>query len=315
MQATALILLKYCPQQVELSPMDHHGAEVTVGPLQLVAELDDTLIEERPRPGGSPAGSPGKMIVPPVPEWPRLGASNHPAGAALAEPEEAEHPTDPVDSNLEIEDGDTTLFEAAIGAFHAGEYQRAESLFLEEAQRTVDAAPQRAAISYRQAALAAGQMGNSDASDHWMRLAGREYLRVTEDDRTPLPFIREAAVMAAKCFLSVENLKVASKGLRRAQAIETVLRADDDLMAESTGARFDPRPEEVDEPADRRAPAGSGDDASPGAVTVAPVPAVAPVVTEGTVESGPPATPTAGPGPHGGWLHRLRHSRPTHPVA
>jgi hypothetical protein len=38
--------------------------------------------------------------------------------------------------------------------------------------------------------------------------------------------------MAAKCFLSVENLNVASKGLRRAQAIESVIRADDDLMAQ-----------------------------------------------------------------------------------
>jgi hypothetical protein len=294
--------------------MDHHGAEATVGPLQLVAEPEETLIEERPRPGGGPAVGPAKMIGPPAPEGPRLGASVHPAGAALTEPEEAEHPTDPVDSNLEIEDGDTTLFEAAIGAFHAGEYQRAESLFLEEAQRTVDAAPQRAAISYRQAALAAGQMGNSDASDHWMRLAGREYLRVTEDDRTPLPFIREAAVMAAKCFLSVENLKVASKGLRRAQAIETVLRADDDLMAESTGARFDPRPEDVDEPADRDS-AGSGDDAGPAVDPGASGSPVAPVVTEGNVGPRPLATPTAGPGPHGGWLHRLRHPRPTHPVA
>jgi hypothetical protein len=147
---------------------------------------------------------------------------------------------DAVELNLEIEDGDTTLFEAAVGAFHSGEFQRAESLFLEEAQRTIDSAPQRAAISYRQAALAAKRMGNMDASDHWMRLAGREYLRVTEDDRTPLPFIREAAMMAAKCFLSVENLNVASKGLRRAQAIESVLRADDDLMAETGGAQFDP---------------------------------------------------------------------------
>jgi hypothetical protein len=176
----------------------------------------------------------------------------------------------------------------------------------------VDEAPQRAAISYRQAALAAGQMGNSDASDHWMRLAGREYLRVTEDDRTPLPFIREAAVMAAKCFLSVENLKVASKGLRRAQAIETVLRADDDLMAESTGARFDPRPEEDDETADRRVSAGSGDEASSGLVTVVPV---QPVVNQGSVESSPPDSPAEDRSPHGGWLHRLRHPRPAHPVA
>ncbi len=136
-----------------------------------------------------------------------------------------------VDAVLEMEDGDTTLFEAAITAFHAGEFQRAESLFLEEAERALDVAPQRAAIAFRQAALAARQAGNVDGSDHWMRLAGREYLRVSEDIRTPLPFIREAAVMAAKCFLSVENLSVANKGLRRAQAIESVLRADDDLMA------------------------------------------------------------------------------------
>ncbi|HUY65402.1 MAG TPA: hypothetical protein VMV06_01165 [Acidimicrobiales bacterium] len=151
-----------------------------------------------------------------------------------------------VDAVLEMEDGETTLFETAINAFHAGEFQRAESLFLEEAERALDLAPQRAAIAFRQAALAARQGGNIDASDHWMRLAGREYLRVSEDIRTPLPFIREAAVMAAKCFLSVENLSVATKGLRRAQAIESVLRADEDLMApgnRSTGGDSD-RPDD-----------------------------------------------------------------------
>lgn len=143
-----------------------------------------------------------------------------------------------VDAVLDLEGGETTLFEAAVDAYHAGDYARAESLFLEEATRTTDTAPQRAAIAYRQAALAAGNAGNLDGSDHWMRLAGREYLRVSEDVRTPLPFIREAALMAAKCFLSVENLHVAGKGLRRAQAIESVLRADDDLTASSTGIPF-----------------------------------------------------------------------------
>ncbi len=105
--------------------------------------------------------------------------------------------------------------------------------------------PRRAAIAFRQAALAAQRTGDVDGSDHWMRLAGREYLRVSEDTRTPLPFIREAAVMAAKCFLSVENLHVATKGLRRAQAIESVLRADDDLMAAGTAIPFR-RPETSD---------------------------------------------------------------------
>ena len=315
MQATAGILLKYWPQRVDLSPMDHHGTEVTVGPLQLIAPLDETLVEEPALPEDRPVPRPAKMTVVPAPDWPRLGASSHPAGADLTRQDDPEHPADQVDFDLEIEDGDTTLFEAAIGAFHAGEFQRAESLFLEEAQRTVDTAPQRAAISYRQAALAAGQMGNIDASDHWMRLAGREYLRVTEDDRTPLPFIREAAVMAAKCFLSVENLKVASKGLRRAQAIETVLRADDDLMAESTGAPFDPRPEEVDEPADRGSSADTGDEAVDGVVPVPPADGPGPVATEGIEGTRPPTAPVGVTGPHRGWLLRLRHPRPGHHVA
>ena len=184
--------------------------------------------------GACPISTPIAQPVTRIPGWLRPGAGPEPAGPDrdASEPLGDE---DAVELNLEIEDGETTLFEAAVVAFHSGEFQRAESLFLEEAQRTIDSAPQRAAISYRQAALAARRIGNMDASDHWMRLAGREYLRVTEDDRTPLPFIREAAMMAAKCFLSVENLNVASKGLRRAQAIESVLRADDDLMAETSG--------------------------------------------------------------------------------
>jgi hypothetical protein len=221
--------------------MELPASEVPARPRQLLDEIKITLPEH-------PPGSHRPVTVPvpvPVPveghrllttEWPRLGAAaspDTPGRALVADLPETE---DPVDFNLEIEDGETTLFEAAINAFHAGEFHRAESLFLEEAQRNLESAPQRAAISYRQAALAAGQLGNRDASDHWMRLAGREYLRVTEDDRTPLPFIREAAVMAAKCFLSVENLNVASKGLRRAQAIESVIRADDDLMAHADDA-------------------------------------------------------------------------------
>jgi hypothetical protein len=214
-----------------------------------------------------------------------------------------------VELNLEIEDGETTVFEAAVVAFHSGDFQRAESLFLEEAQRTIDSAPQRAAISYRQAALAARRMGNMDASDHWMRLAGREYLRVTEDDRTPLPFIREAAMMAAKCFLSVENLNVASKGLRRAQAIESVLRADDDLMAETNGAQPEPNRHEVDLRIERRA-------------TVRPTPVPDPAVTAATDASplpldSPRAAPTgelavdvpAVAASRGNWFRRLRPAR------
>ncbi len=214
-----------------------------------------------------------------------------------------------VELNLEIEDGDTTLFEAAVGAFHSGEFQRAESLFLEEAQRTIDSAPQRAAISYRQAALAAKRMGNVDASDHWMRLAGREYLRVTEDDRTPLPFIREAAMMAAKCFLSVENLHIASKGLRRAQAIESVLRADDDLMAETSSAPSPPERHDVDLRVERRATV------RPASATAATGVSPSPSNSPGAPATSPLAPNVAGVVAGRSWFRRLRRSRPARHVA
>lgn len=216
-------------------------------------------------------------------------------------------PDDPVATNLEIEGGDITLFEAAIGAFHADDFQRAESLFLEEAQRN-DVAPQRAAIAYRQAALAARQSGRVDASDHWMRLAGREYLRVTEDDRTPLPFVREAAVMAAKCFLSVENLHVASKGLRRAQAIESVLSADEDLMAQADKIPFaapDTSPSMLEVVAEdpTLALVGAGDGS------------LAPIVGQ---QAGGSPSPETGTGPPVGWsgfLQRITHYRPLRKMA
>ncbi len=216
-------------------------------------------------------------------------------GAALA-PSDPLGPADPADALLEIEDGETTLFEAAINAFHAGEFQRAESLFLEEAERTVGAAPQRAAIAFRQAALAAGRAGNSDGSDHWMRLAGREYLRVSEDDRTPLPYIREAAVMAAKCFLSVENLHVANKGLRRAQAIESVLRADDDLMAGEPGIPF------------RHGSAQPTADSSTVAAPGVPGPG-RPATGSRPIEEAAAESPGAASTPRPGRIQRIRQSR------
>ena len=219
---------------------------------------------------------------------------------------------DAVEVVLELEDGETTLFEAAITAFHANEFLRAESLFLEEAERTIEDAPQRAAIAFRQAALAAREAGNLDGSDHWMRLAGREYLRVSEDPRTPLPFIREAAVMAAKCFLSVENLHVATKGLRRAQAIDSVLRADDDMMAGATGIPF--RHEQAADAPD--ADTGSdaeGDSSADGRIRELFTPT--PVIGLQLVESGAPEVTEGGRDHSAGWLERLRNLLPSHKVA
>lgn len=209
------------------SPEDWPGARTTATGTRLAPERRARTRAAEPADDARPAHPVPDLVGPDEPPGEEIDA-DHPAAA----------PGPDVDVVIEIEGGATTLFEAAIDAFHAGEYTRAESLFLEEAARTEDVAPQRAAIAYRQAALAARHAGNADGSDHWMRLAGREYLRVTEDVRTPLPFIREAALMAAKCFLSVQNLHVANKGLRRAQAIESVLSADDDLAAPSTGIPF-----------------------------------------------------------------------------
>ncbi len=265
----------------------------------------------------APSGDSGQTRTPQArsttlqPGWMGSDTSSGPDGADHDGGVEQSSDGAAVELNLEIEDGETTLFEAAVVAFHSGEFQRAESLFLEEAERTIDSAPQRAAISYRQAALAARRIGNMDASDHWMRLAGREYLRVTEDDRTPLPFIREAAMMAAKCFLSVENLNVASKGLRRAQAIESVLRADDDLMAETSGAQPEPDRHDVDLRIERRA-------------TVRPSPALGGETGTSLSPSSSALTePTADPTldvPDVGtgrsrWFRRLRPARPAGHVA
>jgi len=220
---------------------------------------------------------------------------------------------DLVEADLEIEDGDTTLFEAAITAFHAHEFQRAESLFLEEAERTIADAPQRAAIAFRQAALAARRSGNLDGSDHWMRLAGREYLRVSEDPRTPLPFIREAAVMAAKCFLSVENLHVATTGLRRAQAIDSVLRADDDMMAGATGIPFRHDGTTVTTPGSDGGSDAGGDRTSDGRTGVPVTPAT--VVGLQVIGSRSAETTDGGPDHGAGWLERLRGLLPGRNVA
>ena len=271
---------------------------------ELVVQVD--VLPGQP-PGEDPADPAG-----PVPVTDGAAEAVAGGGAEAVDPStDPLDPGDPANVVLEIEDGETTLFEAAINAFHADEFQRAESLFLEEAERTVGTAPQRAAIAFRQAALAARRGGNVDGSDHWMRLAGREYLRVSEDDRTPLPFIREAAVMAAKCFLSVENLHVATKGLRRAQAIESVLRADDDLMSGVPGIPF------------RHGGAGPTVDAD---AETAPATPVTPLTTTIPNPGGPISGPenadeatsddeTATSSPRAGRIQRIRQYRARRNVA
>lgn len=114
-------------------------------------------------------------------------------------------------------------FAEGMALYAAGQYGAAEARFLEEARSEEGRHPQRAAIAYRQAALAAARLGNADHFDHWMRLAGREYLKASEDPDAPARQVRESALLAARCFLEVENLDLSTKSLSRAQAVDLVL--------------------------------------------------------------------------------------------
>ncbi|CAB1127763.1 protein of unknown function [Candidatus Hydrogenisulfobacillus filiaventi] len=110
-----------------------------------------------------------------------------------------------------------------MALYAAGDYAGAEARFLAEAQAQESRYPQRAALAYRQAALAAARRGSADRFDHWMRLAGREYLHASEDPAAPASQVREAALAAARCFLEVENLDLSTKSLSRAKEVDLLL--------------------------------------------------------------------------------------------
>lgn len=104
-----------------------------------------------------------------------------------------------------------------------GEYSEALRVFLEEAKSLEGEVPQRAGIAYRQAALCARHLGRMDDFDHYMRLAGREFLRASELPDQPAQHIREYSLLAAQCFLAVENLDLSSKSVSRAKTVDVAL--------------------------------------------------------------------------------------------
>jgi hypothetical protein len=129
-------------------------------------------------------------------------------------------------------------FESAVLAFRCGDYLQAEALFVEDARACLTDQPQRAAIAFRQASLAARAAGNRAAADHWMLLAGQEYLRAGQDPAAPATRIREASIMAARCFLTVGDLGLARLAVRRIQALQEPLTVVDRLLRGGASARF-----------------------------------------------------------------------------
>jgi len=148
------------------------------------------------------------------PATPAQIPSSHPA--SVVEPAESSNDSPPSERP-------TDWFAQGMELLAAGDYAAAEHHFLKEAHMQEGRFPWRAAIAYRQAAWAAAQRGDHDHFDHWMRLAGREYLKASEDPSASAYQIREAALAAARCFMEVENLPLSTKSLSRAQEIQMIL--------------------------------------------------------------------------------------------
>jgi hypothetical protein len=270
------------------------ATEVPVRPRQHLVDCQITLPERHPttRHRAVPTRAGAET---PSPVWPHPNATPR-TDRRLPVPDEPAPPSGQANGGSEVDGGTTSVHEEAKAAFRAGEFRRAESLFLAEAQRALVASPHRAAVSFRHAAKSARYLGDTDASDHWMRRAGREYLRVADDERTPLPVIREAAAMATRCLLSVEDLNSVSKGLRRAHAIESVIHAGDDLMARADGSRIPATPTA---PAARPTTGPSADDDDP--VSGAPALLRFPTSQLPTARITQPRSPS--------WLHRIGRRR------
>jgi len=118
------------------------------------------------------------------------------------------------------------VWSKAVEAAQLGKHREALALYLNEAERC-DAQKQfpRAAIAYRSASIAAGQMQNLDLSNKLLRLAGKMYLSWAET-ASDMRGIQEGYLGAARCFLTAGNLKLAKKATDFAHSYESVI-ADD----------------------------------------------------------------------------------------
>ena len=118
------------------------------------------------------------------------------------------------------------MWSKAVEAAQLGKHREALALYMNEAERC-DAKKQfpRAAIAYRSASIAAGQMQNLDLSNKLLRLAGKMYLSWAET-ASDMRGIQEGYLGAARCFLTAGNLKLAKKATDFAHSYESVI-ADD----------------------------------------------------------------------------------------
>jgi len=118
------------------------------------------------------------------------------------------------------------VWSKAVEASQLGKYREALALYLHEAERC-DAQKlfPRAAIAYRSASIAAGQMQNLDLSNKLLRLTGKMYLSWAET-ATDIRGIQEGYLGAARCFLTAGNLKLAKKATDFAHSYESVIGDD-----------------------------------------------------------------------------------------
>ncbi|SIS93102.1 hypothetical protein [Alicyclobacillus vulcanalis] len=127
-------------------------------------------------------------------------------------------------------------FHQGMELYAMGEFGEALEIFLNEARSLEGKVPQRAGVAYRQAAMCARQLGRMDEYDHYMRLAGREFLRASELPDQPAQHIREYSLLAAQCFLAVENLDLSSKSVSRAKTVDVALKEPVSGMIESAAS-------------------------------------------------------------------------------
>lgn len=118
------------------------------------------------------------------------------------------------------------VWSKAVEASQLGKHREALALYLHEAERC-DAQKlfPRAAIAYRSASIAAGQMQHLDLSNKLLRLAGKMYLSWAETANDTRG-IQDGYLGAARCFLTAGNLKLAKKATDFAHSYESVI-ADD----------------------------------------------------------------------------------------
>ncbi len=113
-----------------------------------------------------------------------------------------------------------------LEAARLGKHHEALANFVAEAEQAEKLSRfARAALAYRSASVTAGEMRDRDASNRYLRLAGKMYFNWAENDDDPA-HVRDAYVNAARCFLMAGNLKLAKKSVDYATSIDAVL-ADD----------------------------------------------------------------------------------------